>query len=347
MSVAIFGSLFIGGIYYYQIVLGPERNFNTANQYMESGNTEKAVSYYGRAVSKKPNNITYLNAMNKALVKLVPKSESEANENYGKLLTLRLARTRATKTDPAVWIEAMETLRDRCELASSEVLWREFSSTADQMDKALSPEDPARALAKFWSVLGASERFSTLTIEEQQALDKQFVEVTQLLPTSDRMWIAYFDYLLNRAQSQERGNQKVLAGETYRQFDNALVESKKANPDGIAASVALVKRLKEMMVSREGKVNKADLDAAYKNILDAAPRITNDRKLTIAAAGAMFSGASFESNMQAMKLIEDYLKKFPNDAVTQRIYLNLARSMSTGIGRELAETVFIQPNLPT
>ena len=58
VSVAVFGSLFIGGIYYYQIVLGPERNFNTANQYMESGNTEKAVSYYGRAVSKKPNNIT-------------------------------------------------------------------------------------------------------------------------------------------------------------------------------------------------------------------------------------------------------------------------------------------------
>ena len=79
------------------------------------------------------------------------------------------------------------------------------------MDKALSPEDPARALAKFWSALGAAERFSTLTIEEQQALDKQFVEVTQLLPTSDRMWIAYFDYLLNKAQSQERGNQKVLA----------------------------------------------------------------------------------------------------------------------------------------
>jgi len=347
MSVAVFGSLFIGGIYYYQIVLGPERNFNTANQYMESGNIEKAVSYYGRAVSKKPNNITYLNAMNKALAKLVPKSESEANENYGKLLSLRLARTRAAKTDSAVWIEAMETLRDRCELAHSEVLWREFSTTAEQMDKSLAPEDPARALAKFWNALGASERFATLTIEEQQALDKEFLEVTQLLPTNDRMWIAYLDYLLSKAQAQERGNQKVLAVETYRQFDNALVESKKANPDGIAASVALVKRLKAMVIRREGTVNKPELDAAYKNIMDAAPRITNDRKLTLAAAGAMFSGASFESNMQAINLIGDYLKKFPNDAVTQQIYLNLARSMSTGIGRELAETVFIQPNLPT
>lgn len=102
-----------------------------------------------------------------------------------------------------------------------------------------------------------------------------------------------------------------------------------------------------MQLRGDSKLNKADLAAAYKSILDAAPRIIGDRKLTLAAAVAMFSGASFEANMQAMKLIEDHLKQFPGDAVTQQIYLNLARGMSTGIGKELAETVFTQSNLPT
>ena len=150
-----------------------------------------------------------------------------------------------------------------------------------------------------------------------------------------------------KAQAQERGNQQAFAVETLRQFDAALVECKKKNPQGIAASIALVKRLRDMQLRGEGTLNKADLAAAYKSILDAAPRIIGDRKLTLAAAVAMFSGASFESNMQAMKLIEDHLKQFPGDAVTQQIYLNLARGMSTGIGKELAETVFTQSNLPT
>lgn len=347
VSVLVIGALSIVGIYYYQIILAPERNFKNANQFMEAGNYEKAVSYYGRAVSKKPNNIVYLNAMEQALLKLIPKSESEANENYNKLLSIQIARTRATKTDPKVWIAAIETLRDRCELYRSEVLWREFTATAEQMDGALLPEEPTRALAKFWKVLGQSERYSTLTAEERQGLDKEFLEVVQLLPTDDRMWLAYFDYLLGKAQAQERGNQQALAVETLRQFDTALVECKKKNPQGITASIALVKRLRDMQLRGDSTLNKADLAAAYQSILDAAPRIIGDRKLTLAAAVAMFSGASFESNMQAMKLIEDHLKQFPGDAVTQQIYLNLARGMSTGIGKELAETVFTQSNLPT
>ena len=72
VSVLVIGALGIVGIYYYQIILAPERNFKNANQFMEAGNYEKAVGYYGRAVSKKPNNIVYLNAMEQALLKLIP-----------------------------------------------------------------------------------------------------------------------------------------------------------------------------------------------------------------------------------------------------------------------------------
>ncbi|MCE9619870.1 MAG: tetratricopeptide repeat protein [Planctomycetes bacterium] len=346
-SVAVLVAILIGGFYYYQIVLGPERNFRNGNQYMESGNYDKAINYYGRSISKKPNNITYLNAMEAALLKLVPKTSSEASERYNSWVNVRMARTRAASADPKVWIDAMETLRDRCELYNSDVMWRDFSVAGELMSRSIPAEDPAQALAKFWKVLGLNARFATLTPEERDQLDKGFPEVVKLLPTNDRVWLAYLDYLLVKADTYERGNQKALAEETFRKFDAAVVECRKVNPGGIAAPASIVTRLEDLKAKRTGQVKQEDLDAAFKEVLEVAPRIRNDRKLTLAAAGAIFSARSFDANVQAMKLIEERLKEYPNDAVTQRVYLNIARGMSTGIGKDIAEAVFVQPNLPT
>lgn len=85
-----------------------------------------------------------------------------------------------------------------------------------------------------------------MTQDERDSLDKDFPTVVALLPTSDRVWIAYLEYLLQKADMQERGNQKSLATETYRQFDAAIVECKRINPQGIAAPIVLVQRLEGM-----------------------------------------------------------------------------------------------------
>ena len=58
-SITITTFLLLGGFYYYQIVLAPERNFNKGNDFMASGNFDKAAASYGRSVSKKPNNLIY------------------------------------------------------------------------------------------------------------------------------------------------------------------------------------------------------------------------------------------------------------------------------------------------
>ena len=341
-------TLILAGVfYYYQIVLAPERNFRTGTQYMASGDFDKAASYFGRSVSKKPTNMAYLNALQDALLKIVPKSGSAANENYSKLISVKLSKTRAAAQDSKVWVEAMESVRDRNELFGGDMAWREFSATAMQMEKALPLDDPQQALAKFWKLQGLNERYTALTPEERDTLDKDFPVIVKLLPNNERAWLAYLEYLLVKADALERGNQKNMALETYRLFDAAIVECKKLNPQSIAAPILLVQRLEGMKFRNEPGVKQADLDAAFKAIMDQAPRLAQDRKLTLAAAGAIFQGRSFEANNKGMELLENRLKAFPNDAVTQRIYLNIARGMSTGIGRETAMTVFEQPNLPT
>lgn len=336
-----------GVFYYYQIVLAPERNFRTGTQYMASGDFDKAASYFGRSVSKKPTNMAYLNALQDALLKIVPKSESAANENYSKLMSVKLSKTRAAAQDANVWVEAMESVRDRNELFGGDMVWREFSATAMQMEKALPLDNPGQALAQFWKLQGLNERYTALTPEERDTLDKDFPVIVKLLPNNERVWLAYLEYLLVKADALERGNQKNMALDTYRQFDAAIVECKKLNPQSIAAPILLVQRLEGMKFRNEPGVKQADLNAAFQAIMDQAPRLAQDRKLTLAAAGAIFQGRSFEANNKGMELLENRLKAFPNDAVTQRIYLNIARGMSNGIGRETAMTVFEQPNLPT
>lgn len=346
-GVVVATALLGGLIYWYQIVLAPERNFKKGNEFMASGNFDKAAAAYGRAVSKKPTNLEYLEGLQSALLKIVPKSASAADENFNKLVNIRMSRTRAASTDSKVWIDALEILRDRAELYRSDILWREFSKTAQQMRNALPPNDPQQAQAKFWQLQGVSERYATLTVDEREALDKDFPEVVKLLPNNERVWIEYLDYLLIKADIQARGNQTTMAVETYRQFDAAVVECKRINPQGVAAPLAIVQRLVGMKFRQEGKVTQADIDAAIQILVEIAHNVSADRKLTLAAAGAIFLGKSIQANKQAMELLEWRLKDFPNDAVTQRIYLNIARNLSSGIGRDLANLVFDQPNFST
>jgi len=346
-TVAVVTLLLAGVFYWYQIVLAPERNFKTGNDFMAAGNFEKAANYFGRSVSKKPTNLTYLNAYQGALLKIIPKSASEASENYNKLVNLRMSLTRASSKDAQIWIQAMETIRERAELYNNDATWRDFSNSAVQMENALDPNDPQQAQVKFWKILGLYERYTTLTQDERDSLDKEFPTVVALLPKSDRVWIAYLEYLLQKADVQERGNQKSLATETYRQFDAAIVECKRINPQGIAAPIVLVQRLEGMKNRNESQVKQSDFDAAFNDILSQEARLKDDRKLTLAAAGAIFLGRSFKHNNQGMKLLENRLNAYPNDAITQRIYLNIARGMSTGIGLETAKAVFDQQNLPT
>ncbi len=309
-------TLILAGVfYYYQIVLAPERNFRTGTQYMASGDFDKAASYFGRSVSKKPTNMAYLNALQDALLKIVPKSGSAANENYSKLISVKLSKTRAAAQDSKVWVEAMESVRDRNELFGGDMAWREFSATAMQMEKALPLDDPQQALAKFWKLQGFNERYTALTPEERDTLDKDFPVIVKLLPNNERVWLAYLEYLLVKADALERGNQKNMALETYRLFDAAIVECKKLNPQSIAAPILLVQRLEGMKFRNEPGVKQADLDAAFKAIMDQAPRLAQDRKLTLAAAGAIFQGRSFEANNKGMELLENRLKAFPNAAV--------------------------------
>ena len=151
--------------------------------------------------------MAYLNALQDALLKIVPKSGSAANENYSKLMSVKLSKTRAAAQDSKVWVEAMESVRDRNELFGGDMAWREFSTTAMQMEKALPVDDPQQALAKFWKLQGFNERYTSLTPEERDTLDKDFPVIVNLLPNNERVWIAYLEYLLVKADGLERGNQ--------------------------------------------------------------------------------------------------------------------------------------------
>lgn len=102
---------------------------------------------------QKPTNLTYLNAYQGALLKIIPKSASEASENYNKLVNLRMSLTRASSKDAQVWIQAMETIRERAELYNNDATWRDFSNSAVLMENALDPNDPQQAQVKFGKFL--------------------------------------------------------------------------------------------------------------------------------------------------------------------------------------------------
>jgi tetratricopeptide (TPR) repeat protein len=92
----LFSAVVLGGIFYWSYSAAPERNVKlgdelvvTAKAAEAAGNADEAykkyqeaISRFGRAISKKPNNLVYTQKIIDALDLMTPKTSGDAQELY-------------------------------------------------------------------------------------------------------------------------------------------------------------------------------------------------------------------------------------------------------------------------
>ena len=342
VAILALGAGFGGFWWYWQRVAAPERNFASGQRFMKDGDYRKAVSLFGRAVSKQQTNVKYLEALEEALQKFVPSTTDEGREYYNQLIGTRMQRARATPTEAGPWMEALETLYERNNVINSDILWREFSTDADQVGKRIPADDPAQNRIRFWKALGTLRRGLAISEPERLEAEGLLREALQQDPKFEAAW-------LELARSQSQDAQRLLSDQRiaestkrYQELDSTLAAMKAAVPQSYAVELAELARMRDQADRRERNasggpaVTPEAIDAARERLYRKADAIVADRTRLLAAVVELLNARSNEWLDRVIELLERRLKIEPNDMVARRLLMMAATQRKPDLAEKVA-----------
>lgn len=288
------------------------------------GDYKKAVETYGRAVSKKPNNIKYLEKYNEGLLKVVPETQSEATERYGQFVASLQNLARADRDNVDRWRKYLETVVEQCEAMPSVASWKSLSDRATDMLSIVRPEGVEAQVAKAYRGFAGVRRLDSL--DEPQRLKvledlKTAAACKELTPTErDRVLgsiarIAVDD--LARAKGAGRADRLEAATAAA---DAALAEAAAASPDGIVTATALLERA---IVDANGSADAPEIKQRLSGVSVAAGKL--DQPMAVYAALASMSRGGREGVMNAIELAKTFLEKHPEQLLHRRILASMYR----------------------
>ncbi|NBV64127.1 MAG: hypothetical protein EBR71_06610, partial [Planctomycetes bacterium] len=342
-AIVVLGIAFAGFVIWWQKVAGPERNFATAERYEQAGDYRKAASFLGRAVNKQQTNVKYLDAYESALQRIVPTTVDEAREFYNQLVGVRLQRARATPSEAAPWMRAMETLYER---DNAFRLWREFGEQAQQISERLSPQDPAQNRLKYWKAIAVIRRGSTVTDAERAEAEKSLREVVETDPTFDVAWLDLMQSQLDGADKLRADNREADSQKRYAELDATIAAASKAVPQGLSWRLARAERLNRQLDRREPGVTPEQIEAARQELLALAPSVVASREQTFLIANQLLNARNNDWLRRVLEMLKARIQKDPNDMIARRIYMQAATMMDPQSAKALAEETQQIPNLP-
>lgn len=232
----------VGGIAYLQVSGAPERNKNlgdaavaAAEAALASGNAKEAkkqfaeaMGRYGRAVSKRPNNIQYIDLMRNALERIVPDTGSEANELYQRWLSVLQQRVRAKPEDGDGRLALIGAVRERAELVGAPEAWKSVSNLCDDALAALPADEPSRKAIRRIRADAEIRRDSVLTPEERAEAESELRAILESDPSDPAAWAALITSINSDAARLQRAGRQSDAQRRRRDLDEAIAKAQAA-----------------------------------------------------------------------------------------------------------------------
>jgi tetratricopeptide (TPR) repeat protein len=339
-------AMLAGGVYLWQRSSAPTRNFAAGERYEKEGDFRKALSAYGRAVARQQTNAEYLDAMDRVLQQVVPVTVEEARDLYNQWIAVRFQRGRATPSDPAPWIRAMETLYDRNTAFNSDALWREFSTEAERAAERVPIDAPEQNRFKYWRAVGFTRRGATITEAERSQAENWLREVVEKDPKFDAAWT---DLIRSQAEAAQRlltDNRVVDARKRFADLDATIEAARKANPDGAAWRLGRLERLSGQLARKEPGITPEAVDAVRTELLAQEDKAIQSRDGTFQLALALLGGRGLEWQQRVVKLLADRVTAQPRDMLARRVLILAAGEVDRDLADRLAEETIAMPNLP-
>ena len=248
----LFAAVVLGGIFYWSYSAAPERNIKlgdelvvTAKAAEAAGNADEAykkyqeaISRFGRAISKKPNNLVYSQKIIDALDLMTPKTSGDAQELYQTREAYLQRRTRSAPENGEVWLQLINSLNERALLFNQSDLWKRVAEVCDEAMERLPPTSPQFALIESTGICAELNRGEILTLSEREAAETAAQSFLKKFPQDENVWASLLRSIAFDVQSLTMASRTTEAKERDAKFNELLVQAKSNIPGGADISIS-------------------------------------------------------------------------------------------------------------
>ncbi len=335
-----------------------DRHIRTGDEQMAQGKVREAYLTYGRAVSKKPSELKYLDKMEEALAKTVAQTPGQALEDYRALLAVKRARTRAQPGDPAQWQQFLDVVEAETEMYDGGTGWLALEGVAKEMKDVMAAGTPGAQLAQEYFLFARAQREQALSGGDRTELERQLEEMTKSAPKSWRAWTALATMRMADALRMRDSGQGQAATKRTEQVEKTVDDMRKAlaGADGMAAVAMATIELERLRldVRSGGRIDTTKLDQkkvkpAVEALAAAALKSESGRIVRASASLMAESGYMVAAN----ELIATWVSAHPDDLLAASFQLEmLSRTVASDTAaferiRKAAEAILAKPQLPT
>ncbi len=317
----LFVALVLGGIAYYQISGAPERNIRIGDECIvaakaaeASGNSDEAykkyqeaIGRYGRAVSKKPNNLEYNQKILDTLSLMTPKTSGDAQELYQRREALLRRRTRSAPLDGEQWLSLLAMLNERAQLFGQAELWVEVGKVAAEAIERIPPSAPQFAAIRAMGVRAALRQGGTLSSTERTAAEESARAYLKDFPADAALWGEYLRSIAEDSTRLAAAGRSSEASARSVEYESVLAQAHALHPQNVMISIAEL----EHLVAQRAARNPLATPAAIATIADALLWKGADRNAKEFGSGGNMSGDGLQSLVGVVSALGD-------DAMTAR-----------------------------
>ena len=253
----LFALVVLGGVAYFTIAGAPERNIRLGDEALKAAEAaelagdadeaykrfQDALSRYGRAVSKRPNNLDYNLKMVDTLLRVTPKTSSDATELYGRLDRLLRKRTQSAPLDAAQWMKYLNSAEARANLFEDPGLWKDMVDICDEALEKLPDGAPGREQVESARIRAQLAQDKVLTVEERVAAEQAARVFLAEHPGDAPMWASLLRSIHSDATRLALANRGSESLERTKAFESDLIKARAGAPNDAAIQVAELARL--------------------------------------------------------------------------------------------------------
>lgn len=336
----------VAGLFFtYRMLTDPERNIARGQELEQSGDYLSAMRTYGRAVAKQRTNPTYLDHMQRALLKIVPPTSEEARQHYE--MNLQVLRQRAViqPRDPEPWKRLIEAFEERALFLQNPGAWQQVVDAANDMLREVPKGSEGEQYARSAVALATAQRDAHLTEAEREKNEQLLREVVAADPKNARAWNALLSLLLNDANRTFLANQLGRSRERIDQFNAALKDAEAAIPDSAVVPIAKAKFIRSQVTRDDLPI--PDALAKLGPVLEAVDRAARapDASLEIKlnAIDQLLATNNKNDSQRAIEIIEEWLTRHPNDVVMKRLLSIAMRRVDLDRAIAVAQSIIDTP----
>ncbi len=253
----LFAVAVLGGLFYWSYAGAPERNVAMGDALIvvaktaeTAGNSDEAykkfqeaISRYGRAVAKKPNNLLYSQKMLDAIALITPKTSSDAQELNQTREGLLQKRTRSAPLDGAQWMMLLDSMTEQAQMFGVAEMWQRIVGVCDDALDHLQPTDTNVAAIRSLRICARLNQDEVLTAEERATAEAAVYAYLKDFPQSEEAWTSLLRSIASDSHRLAAANRLTEAKSRDSEFETASAQAKSIFPNSSKISIAQLQNL--------------------------------------------------------------------------------------------------------